>query len=175
MYNKILIFLCLFLTSCSSNEISFTAEEYEQLRPNRKRVTVLDKLREQSEEELTWKRENEIFQVMVKSDTQIYVRGNLVDLRDLKSKGKSFFYNYKKVSDSSFADNAMISLRSIKGVNYSFYLAVYNELQQVYSELWEEEAQNTFKNSFGKLKMSEKKLVREKIPLIISESEPTEF
>ena len=167
--------LLLILTSCTNNETSFTAEEYNQLRPNRKRMTIFDKMKEHSEEELAWKRENEIFQVVVKRNNQIFVRGKLVELKDLKRMGKRFFYKYRENLDSPFADDAMISLRNIKGVEYSFYLSVYNELRQIYSELWEEEAQKSFKISFEKLKMLDKKLVRERIPLIISESEPAEF
>ena len=108
-------------------------------------------------------------------NNQIFVREKLIDLVDLKARGKSFFYNYRKVSNSPFADKPMISLRKIKGVKYPFYLAVYNELRQIYSELWEEEAQKIYNSSFERLKMIDKKLVRKKTPLLISESEPAEF
>lgn len=175
MFNKLFIPLLLLLVGCANNEITITAEEYNQLRPTKKRMTVFDKMKEYSDEELNWKRENEILQVVVDKNNQIFVRGQLIDLKDLKGIGKRFFYDYEKVSDSSFADEAMISLRSNKRTKHQVYLAVYNELRQIYSELWEEEAQATYYTSFENLKMTDKKVVRQKIPLNLSESEPTEF
>lgn len=175
IYNKLLIPLCLLFFGCGNNEIIISVEEYNQLKTSKKRITIFDKKREHSEEELNWRRENEIFQVFVDKNNQIFVKEKLTNLTDLKGLGKSFFYNYHKVSDSPFATELMISLRSPKGVNYQFYLLVYSELRQIYSELWEEEAQKIYKTSFKKLKIAEKKEVRKKIPLNLSESEPTEF
>ncbi len=175
MLNKLLILLLLFLVGCANNEITINAEEYDQLKPTKKRMNVFDKMKEYSDEELNWKRENEILQVVVDKNNQVFVRGQLISLKDLNRIGKNFFYDYEKVSDSPFADEAMISLRSNKKTEQQVHLAVYNELRQIYSELWEEEAQATYETSFGNLKMTDKKVVRQKIPLNLSESEPTEF
>ena len=175
MYGKLLMLICITLGSCADSEITMNSSETTRAEIPRRRKTVFDKKKEHSEEELAWKRKYEIFQVFLDENNQIFIGDKLTELKGLKEKGKTFYYDYWKVSDSPFAENAMISLRSKKGTDYQFYLSVYNELRHVYSELWAEEAQKTYKKSFDRLKMKDKKTVRGKIPLVISESEPAEF
>jgi biopolymer transport protein ExbD len=182
MYGKLLMLVCITFGSCANNEMNVSPSDtddtvYIPIKRAcfQKRKSIFDKKREYSDEEINWKRKYEIFQVFVDKNNQIFVGGKLVRLENLKLLGKTFYRNYIAVSDSPYADQAMISLRKDKAARYQLYLSVYNELRQVYAELWEEEAQKTYKLSFNKLNLSEKKLVRKKIPLFISEAEPAEF
>ena len=52
----------------------------------------------------------------------------------------------------------------------------YNELKAAYAELWNEEAQRLFGKNYGdQLSRSQKREVRRKYPLVLSESAPTSF
>jgi biopolymer transport protein ExbD len=181
MGRKLFLLVCIVFGSCANNEtpinaLETNAAQYLSKRGSfSKRTSVFDKKREYSEEEIIWKRKYEIFQIFVDENNQILVGEELIKLENLKSTGKAFYHDYWEVLDSPYADEAMISLRGSRKVNYQFYLSVYSELRQIYTELWEEEAQRTYNTSFRRLKMKDKKGIRKKIPLTLSESEPAEF
>ncbi|MEM1121454.1 MAG: biopolymer transporter ExbD, partial [Bacteroidota bacterium] len=71
--------------------------------------------------------------------------------------------------------NAVVSLQNDRGTSYKVYLSVYNEVKAAYNEMWEEEANRRFCMAYLELPKSAQKEVRNVIPSIISESEPTEF
>ena len=73
------------------------------------------------------------------------------------------------------ATKAIISFKNDRGTNYKTYLAIYNELKAAYNELREEEAQKKYGKSFEFLDKVDQKEIRSRIPLVISEAEPTNF
>jgi uncharacterized ubiquitin-like protein YukD len=72
-------------------------------------------------------------------------------------------------------NQVVVQLRNQRGTSYDFYLAVYDTIKEVYQQLWETEAQELYGKSFDALTYEEKSIVRTKVPMVISEAEPTPF
>lgn len=117
-----------------------------------------------------------VFSVLVNANNELLVRGEPVEKADLKEKAKEFITNPTKRDDLSESPaNAIISLKNDRGTEYETYLTVYNELKAAYNEIWEETSQLKYGKSYDDLTFSMQKLLREDIPLVISEAEPTDF
>ena len=70
---------------------------------------------------------------------------------------------------------AIISIKNDRGTKYQTYLEVYNELKAAYNELWEEAAMAKHGKNLDELSNAQQKDIRNAIPLVISEAEPTKF
>ena len=117
-----------------------------------------------------------IYSVMVNAQNQLLVRGELMKIEELKSNAKIFILNPDKRSDmSDDPTKAIISIKNDRGTKYKTYLEVYNELKAAYNELWEEAAMAKFGKNLEELKGSQQKEIKDAIPLVISEAEPTKF
>ncbi len=117
-----------------------------------------------------------VYSVLVNADNQLLVRGEPQQVSTLKNNAKEFIMNPSKRSDMSEAPNkAIISLKNDRGTSYKTYLEVYNELKAAYNELREEEAQRKYGKAFEYLDKERQREIRARIPLVISEAEPTNF
>ena len=117
-----------------------------------------------------------VYSVLVNAQDQLLVRGEPQSVATLKDNAKEFIMNPTRKEDMSEAPNkAIISLKNDRGTSYKTYLEVYNELKAAYNELREEEAQRVHGKSFQYLAKDQQKAIRAKIPLVISEAEPTNF
>jgi len=130
---------------------------------------------EEPPEDLKLKKRN-VYSVLVNADNQLLVRGEPQKVSTLKENAKVFIMNPSQRPDMAENPNkAIISLKNDRGTSYKTYLEVYNELKAAYNELREEEAQKKYGKSFEYLSKDKKKEIRSKIPLVISEAEPTNF
>ncbi len=117
-----------------------------------------------------------VYSVLVNADNELLVRGEAMDPAELKDNTKEFIMNPQKLENlSESPSQAIISLKNDRGTEYETYIMVYNELKAAYNELWEDEAQAAYSREYEDLDISLRKKIREKIPLVISEAEPTEF
>jgi len=117
-----------------------------------------------------------VFSVMVNANNDLLVRGEAVRVADLKDKTKEFIVNPTRREDlSESPTKAIISLKNDRGTEYQSYIQVYNELKAAYNEIWEEQAQAMFQKKYDDLDIDSKKEIRKKIPLVISEAEPSDF
>ena len=117
-----------------------------------------------------------LYSVLVNAQNQLLVRGKPMDIEMLKENTKLFISNPRQESDKSTSpQDAIVSLKNDRGTKYKTYLRVYNELQAAYAELRNEMALKKYAKEFEFLADSQKKEIREAIPLIISEAEPTAF
>ncbi len=113
-----------------------------------------------------------IFSIKINFNDEIMVRGERTGVEHIKGKAKEFIMNPdRKLSLSAAPNQAIISLQNDRSTTYNVYLTVYNELKAAYNELWEDEAQQRFGISFKKLTRSKRKMVQNKIPMVISEGE----
>jgi len=71
--------------------------------------------------------------------------------------------------------NAIVALQNDRATTYEIYLGVYNELRAAYNEIWEEVANTRYRKSYKDLDFESKSKIRNDFPLIILESEPTDF
>ena len=68
----------------------------------------------------------------------------------------------------------IVSLTHDRGTSYQQYLAVYDALKQGYQALWDEAARRQYGVLFDQLEKEQQVEIRKRIPLVISEAEPTE-
>lgn len=118
-----------------------------------------------------------VFSVLVNAQNQLLVRGELVDIKELRQKAKEFISNPTKREDLAEAPNmAIISLKNDRGTAYETYLLTYNELKAAYNELWNEEANKMYNKDFNDdMPAAEQDAIKKKIPFVISEAEPTNY
>jgi len=117
-----------------------------------------------------------VYSVLVNADNQLLVRGEPVDIDDLRENTKVFIMNPQKLANiAEKPTKAIISLKNDRGTEYSTYLQVYNELKAAYNELRDEEAEKVHGMKYEFLPSADRKEIRNKIPLVISEAEPTNF
>lgn len=111
--------------------------------------------------------------VLINARDQIQVKGELLNISQLKQKAILFLDNYGKDPNlSENPDKAVISLKNDKGTSYNMYVQVQNELRAAYNFLRDKEAMNKFGKKFDLLSDDQQKIVREAFPIKISEAEP---
>lgn len=121
-------------------------------------------------------KERNLMRVFINTDNQFLLREEPVALEDMREKVKTFIINPgadPKLAEAS--NKAVLSLLNDRGTSFETYLMVYNELKGAYRELWEEEAQRLYLQHYDNLPIEHQKEIRKKIPLVISEGEPTAF
>lgn len=117
-----------------------------------------------------------VYSVLVNADNQLLVRGEPVNIDDLRNDTKQFIMNPQRLENMAESPTkAIISLKNDRGTEYATYLKVYNELKAAYNELRDEEAERKHGKKFEFLSSDQRKEIRNKIPLVISEAEPTNF
>ncbi len=117
-----------------------------------------------------------VYSVLVNAQNQLLVRGEQMKIEDLKNNTKIFIANPQKLENMSESPNkALISIKNDRGTSYHTYLEVYNELKAAYNELWEEQAMTQFGKNLDQLTNTQQKEIKDAIPLVISEAEPTKF
>lgn len=140
---------------------------------------ILVKLPPWSDEEVdpTKLNKRNVFSVLVNADNQLLVRGELAEITDLRERAKEFIMN--PAGSDQFAeapDVAIISLKNDRGTAYETYLEVYNELKAAYNELWNAESNVRYGVDYSdELSRDKRRAIQEKIPLVLSEAEPTNF
>lgn len=142
-----------------------------------KGITV--KLPPWSEEEpdITKLKKRNVFSVLVNAQDQLLVRGDPARIEELRERAKLFISNpYNDETMSEKPTKAIISLKNDRGTSYDAYLTVYNELKAAYSELWDELSQRKYGIPYSDdMPFAYKKAIREEIPFVLSEAEPTAF
>lgn len=140
-------------------------------------ITVrLPEWSEEPPEEINLKKRN-VFSVLVNAQNQILVRGELMKIGDIREKAKEFIMNPAKNEELAEAPNtAIISLKNDRGTSYGIYIEVYNELKAAYNELWNEESMKLYGQPYSEdLPLARKNKIKDKIPFVLSEAEPTAF
>ncbi len=139
---------------------------------------ILVKLPPWSDEppDITRLKERNVFSVLVNASNQLLVRGEPTEISQLKERTKDFIKNPQRREDlAESPKKAIISLKNDRGTKYKTYLEVYNELQAAYNELRDEEALKRFGKPYEDCNNQQRKEIRNDIPLILSEAEPTAF
>lgn len=117
-----------------------------------------------------------VWSVLVNANNELLVRGEPLDINQLRQKTKDFIANPRKEDDKADSPSkAIVSLKNDRGTKYKTYLEVYNELQAAYNELWNESAGRKFGKDYEFLTTAQKREIRDEIPLVLSEAEPTNF
>ncbi len=134
-------------------------------------------------------KERNVFEVLVNSNDQLLVEGDLMQIEELREATKEFIANpgnaenlpEKKEKDIQFFGKTMvskqvISLQNDNGTSYNMYIQVQNELAAAYNELRNEIAMEQFGVSYDALleagDKDKVKAIRNVYPQRISEAEP---
>lgn len=130
-------------------------------------------------------KERNVFSVLLNSQNQLLVEGELMDISDLKEAAKEFIenpLNSDKLPEKKQIEveplgvvevtKGVISLQNDRGTQYQAYLMVQNELQAAYTELREDLARRKFRKSYDELDEEQQKAVRTVYAQKISEAEP---
>lgn len=142
-----------------------------------KGITV--KLPPWSEEEpdITKLKSRNVFAVLVNAQNDLLVRGEPMDITMLREKTKEFIVNPTKREDlAERPTKAIITLKNDRGTNYETYVSVYNELKAAYDELWDEMCLRKYGVNYSEdLPLAWRKSIKDEIPMVLSEAEPTNF
>lgn len=122
-------------------------------------------------------KERNVYSVLVNANNELLVRGEPMRISDLRENAKEFIANPTNRPDlSEKPTKAIISLKNDRGTEYNTYLQVYNELKGAYNELWDQLARRKFGVPYSDdLPLSQRKAIKEEIPMVLSEAEPTNF
>lgn len=123
------------------------------------------------------KNKRNVFSVQINSRNELLVRGYPVPMseaKQIKEQLKTFIMNNGRDPNSSDSPKlAVVSILNDNGTSYESYIVVYNQLKAAYNELWTERAQSLYGRDYENLDKEEQGKIREVIPLVISEAEPT--
>lgn len=140
---------------------------------------ILVKLPPWSEDEpdITKLKERNVYSVLVNAQNQLLVREQPMRIEDLRENAMEFIANPQKREDlAEKPTKAIISLKNDRGTEYDTYLRVYNELKGAYNELWNQLCQRKFGIDYSEdLPIAYRKAIKEEIPFVLSEAEPTNF
>jgi len=142
-----------------------------------KGITVKLPVWSEEEPDITKLKKRNVYAVLVNAQNQLLVRGELMRVEDLRNNAKEFISNpYGREDLAEKPTRAIISLKNDRGTEYGTYLGVYNELKGAYNDLWTDLAQKKYGVDYSDdLPVAWKKAIREEIPFVISEAEPTSF
>ena len=114
-----------------------------------------------------------IFTILVNSNNQLLVEGELMDISQLKDGAKKFINNNGIDPNSSEnPEKAIISLQNDRGTEYMTYIRVQNELAAAYTDLRNNASLNEFGERYADLNKTQMKEIRKMYPQKISEAEP---
>jgi hypothetical protein len=114
-----------------------------------------------------------IYVVLINTNNQLLVEGELMDISQLRDGAKDFIDNNGRDANSSEnPEKAIISLQNDRGTEYMTYIRVQNELAAAYNELRNKAALNKFGERYTNLSKTQQKEIRKMYPQKISEAEP---
>ena len=114
-----------------------------------------------------------IYVVLINTNNQLLVEGELMDISQLRDGAKEFIDNNGRDANSSEnPEKAIISLQNDRGTEYMTYIRVQNELAAAYNELRNKAALNKFGERYTNLSKTQQKEIRKMYPQKISEAEP---
>jgi biopolymer transport protein ExbD len=128
------------------------------------------------EPDITKLNERNVYAVLVNANNELLVRNEPMSARDLRKNAKEFISNPENRPDyAEKPEKAIISLKNDRGTKYETYIEVLNELKGAYNELRNEMSERIHGKPYEFLDKVDQRVIRNKIPLIISEAEPTAF
>ena len=130
-------------------------------------------------------KERNVFIVLINSNNQLQVEGELTAIEELKEKTKEFILNpldkenlpEKEEHDVPFfgkvrISKGVISLQNDRGTSYETYIAVQNKLISAYDEIRDDIANRRFGKKFDDCNEDQQKSIKTIYPASISEAEP---
>lgn len=130
-------------------------------------------------------KERNLLVVLINKFDQLQVNGELTEVKNLKEKTREFIVNEsnaanmpeeKIVNIDGYGEvrqtKGVISLQNDRGTTYSQYIAVQDALASAFSDLRDEAAKKKWNKTFEELDKDQKEIIRQVVPMPISEAEP---
>lgn len=111
-----------------------------------------------------------ILDVRVNAADQLLVEEEIMQIENLAAKVSRFL-----TQEADSYKKAIVSFQGDRGTTYQCYIQAYDQLKQGYSEVRNQEAQVKFQMDYDALDPDQQKIIRELVPLRISEAEPVSF
>ena len=132
---------------------------------------------------ITPRNKHNILMIHINRFNQLLINDDETDLDQLQNITTSFIDNNREGQcsycngkrDKSKSDHpikAIISLQSDRATSYNTYIDVYDRIRAAYSQLREDVSQEIYDMSYIELNSVQKKTIKTKYPIVISESEP---
>ena len=126
--------------------------------------------------------ERNILRININASDELFVKDDVISIKDLKQIAKNFLDNNgdnscsycNGLKDATLSDNpteAVISLSNDKDTSYEMYIAVQDILTQAYYELREDYATSVLRKNAKDLTESDLKAIKQAYPFKISEAE----
>ena len=132
-------------------------------------------------------KERNLLLVKVNSNGRLAINRQLADITELKERVKIFLTgdgiaeSSPEVEDKQITglglqkvSKGVISLNTDRATSYDMYMAVQNEIVRAYNEVRDEYAMSQFGAILTELSEDKVKAIKEKIPMTLSEAEPTD-
>lgn len=129
------------------------------------------------EEEGAEMKDRNILRILVNAAGRVLVRDKELPLDELGTVVKEFIINPNaKIDLADTPRHAIIALSNERDTPYGQYLKVYNTIREVYGQLWNEYAITNYGKPYDEsLPDSIKRAIRQAIPFVVSEVEPSGF
>lgn len=115
--------------------------------------------------------ENNLLHIIVNEKGRVIINDKEINISDLKSTVRFFIENdgvKETVYDEAFGEKeallGFVRLDAVKNTPYESYMRVYEKINEVYMELWDEYAMEIFNKRWENLKLDEKRVISHIIP-----------
>ncbi len=115
-----------------------------------------------------------VLTVLINHENGIYAEGEETDVTAIRSITKTFIET-KLMAFQDTKKTPVVSITNDKQTSYNTYIGVYNEIKAAYNELWDELSQELYNQDYLYLSTIQKRNVKKKIPLVISEAEQNDY
>jgi len=128
-----------------------------------------------------------IMVVLINKNDRLFAGGQEMHITMLKEKVKEFITNPANLPDmpekrendiegfgSVMVSRAVVSLQNDRGTSYNAYIQVQNELVKAFNELRDEFSMQHFGKKYDSVDEDQQRIVRDAVPMNLSEREPRE-
>ncbi|MFA5443584.1 MAG: biopolymer transporter ExbD [Bacteroidales bacterium] len=128
-----------------------------------------------------------IMVVLINKNDRLFAGGQEMHITMLKDKVKEFITNPANLPDmpekrendiegfgSVMVSRAVVSLQNDRGTSYNAYIQVQNELVKAFNELRDEFSMQHFGKKYDSVDEDQQRIVRDAVPMNLSEREPRE-
>ena len=133
-------------------------------------------------------KERNVIQVKINQNDRIIAGGQIIEIDQLKDIVADFIGNptnseTKPEKETKHIEGfgecqvskGVVSLQNTRGTSYNSYLMVQNELAKAFNQLRDDFAKAKFGKDYASLDEDHQKIVRDAVPLSISEAEPKDI
>lgn len=133
-------------------------------------------------------KERNVIQVKINQNDRIIAGGQIIEIDQLKDIVADFIGNptnsetkpekeMKNIEGFGECEvsKGVVSLQNTRGTSYNSYLMVQNELAKAFNQLRDDFAKANFGKVYASLDEDHQKIVRDAVPLSISEAEPKDI